>query len=33
MITKIYLVRHTQTSGNVEKRLTGRTIFEITNKR
>ena len=30
MITKIYLVRHTQTTGNVEKRLTGRTDFEIT---
>lgn len=30
MITKIYLVRHTQSTGNVEKRLTGRTRFEIT---
>jgi broad specificity phosphatase PhoE len=30
MITKIYLVRHTQTTGNIEKRLTGRTKYEIT---
>lgn len=30
MITKIFLVRHTQTTGNVEKRLTGRSRFEIT---
>ena len=30
MITKIYLVRHTQSTGNVEKRLTGRSSFEIT---
>jgi probable phosphoglycerate mutase len=30
MITKIYLVRHTQTIGNVEKRFTGRKDFEIT---
>ena len=30
MKTKIYLVRHTQTTGNVEKRLTGRTDFEVT---
>jgi probable phosphoglycerate mutase len=30
MITKIYLVRHSQTTGNVEKRFTGRKDFEIT---
>lgn len=30
MKTIIYLVRHTQTVGNVEKRLTGRTDFELT---
>lgn len=30
MITKIYMVRHTQTIGNVEKRLTGRKDFEVT---
>lgn len=30
MITKIYLIRHTQSTGNVEKRLTGRSRFEIT---
>ncbi len=30
MQTKIYLIRHTQTTGNVEKRLTGRKSFEIT---
>lgn len=30
MQTKIYLVRHTQTTGNVQKRLTGRKSFEIT---
>ncbi len=30
MKTIIYLVRHTQTTGNVEKRLTGRTDFELT---
>lgn len=29
---KIFLVRHTQTVGNVEKRLTGRTDYEITPK-
>lgn len=30
MITKIYLVRHTQTIGNVEHRLTGREDYELT---
>lgn len=30
MKTKIYLVRHSQTIGNVEKRLTGREDYEIT---
>lgn len=30
MKTIIYLVRHTQTTGNAEKRLTGRTDFELT---
>ena len=30
MITKIYLVRHTQTIGNVEKRLTGREDYPVT---
>lgn len=30
MQTKIYLIRHTQTTGNVQKRLTGRKSFEIT---
>lgn len=32
METKIYLVRHTQTVGNIEKRLTGRADFEVTEK-
>lgn len=30
MTTKIYLIRHTQTIGNVEKRLTGRCDYEVT---
>lgn len=30
MKTTIYLVRHTQTVGNVQKRLTGRTDYELT---
>lgn len=30
MKTKVYLVRHTQTVGNIEKRLSGRTDFELT---
>ena len=30
METKIYLVRHTQTIGNIEKRLTGRCDYEVT---
>lgn len=29
-MTKIYLVRHTQVTGNVEKRLTGRVDYEVT---
>jgi len=29
-MTKIYLVRHTQTKGNLEKRLTGRSDYELT---
>ena len=30
MQTRIYLVRHTETIGNIEKRLTGRQDYEIT---
>lgn len=30
MKTILYLVRHTQTIGNVEKRLTGREDYELT---
>lgn len=30
MKTKIWIVRHTETTGNVEKRLTGRKEFEVT---
>lgn len=30
MKTKLYIVRHTQTTGNVERRLTGRCDYEIT---
>lgn len=30
MITKIFIVRHTETIGNIEKRLTGRQDYEIT---
>ena len=30
--TKIIIVRHTETIGNIEKRLTGRTDYEITEK-
>ena len=30
MQTRIYLVRHTETLGNIEKRLTGREDYEIT---
>lgn len=30
MSTKLYIVRHTQTVGNVQRRLTGRTDYEIT---
>ena len=29
-MTKIYIIRHTQTVGNIEKRLTGREDYEIT---
>ena len=32
MNTKIYLIRHTQTVGNIERRLTGRNDYEITKK-
>lgn len=32
MQTKIYLVRHTETKGNIEKRLTGRQDYELTTK-
>ena len=32
MKTKIYIVRHTQTIGNIEHRLTGRCDYEITNQ-
>ena len=32
MKTKIYIVRHTQTVGNIEKRLTGREDYELTNE-
>lgn len=29
-MTKLYIIRHTQTTGNVEKRLTGREDYELT---
>lgn len=32
MKTKIYIVRHTETIGNIEKRLTGITDYELTKK-
>ena len=32
MKSKIFIVRHTETDGNVEKRLTGRQDYEITNR-
>lgn len=32
MKTKLYIVRHTETTGNVEKRLTGRKDYELTEK-
>lgn len=32
MKTKLYIVRHTQTVGNIEKRLTGREDYEITDE-
>lgn len=32
MKTKLYIVRHTQTVGNVEKRLTGRCDYELTDE-
>ena len=32
MKTKIYIVRHTETVGNVEKRLTGRKDYELTDR-
>lgn len=30
MKTKLYIVRHTQTTGNIDKRLTGRTDYDLT---
>ena len=30
MKTKLYIVRHTQTIGNIEKRLTGRKDYDLT---
>ena len=30
MKTTIYLIRHTQTIGNIERRLTGRKDYDIT---
>ena len=30
MKTKLYIVRHTETIGNIEKRLTGREDYEVT---
>ena len=32
MKTRIYIVRHTQTVGNIEKRLTGRKDYEVTDQ-
>ncbi len=32
MKTKLYIVRHTQTVGNIEKRLTGRCDYELTDE-
>ena len=32
MKTKIFIVRHTETAGNIEKRLTGRQDYEITDR-
>ena len=32
MKTRLFIVRHTETIGNVEKRLTGRQDYEITEK-
>lgn len=32
MKTKIFIVRHTETVGNIEKRLTGRKDYEVTKK-
>ena len=31
-ITNIYIIRHAETVGNIEKRLTGRQDYEITDK-
>ena len=33
MKTIIYMVRHTETVGNVEERLTGRQDYELTKRR
>ncbi len=30
--TIIYIVRHTETIGNIEKRLTGRNDYELTDR-
>ena len=32
MKTRVFIVRHTETIGNVEKRLTGRQDYEITER-
>ena len=32
MKTKLYIVRHAETTGNIEKRLTGRKDYELTKK-
>ena len=32
MKTKLYIVRHAETIGNIEKRLTGRKDYELTEK-
>ena len=32
MKTKLFVVRHTETIGNIEKRLTGRKDYELTER-
>ena len=32
MKTKLYIVRHAETEGNIEKRLTGRKDYNLTEK-